>query len=270
MNKRTLGFLVVVLAFLGGINALYSLFFTSKSTGPPINPQGAGGFASAFCSAYFAYSNDTGFHPINTFTGLRDKRRAGDNLISQEVVSAQPLMTTQLEQNYIQAKVLVNLRSKVKVKGEYVEKIEDISSAYVVSLRLLEEQGGYRIVHYPAIQPYELPTGSSLPYPPGAKDEIVEAIKPVLTTFCRAFFVSQNTGDITNFFTSGAQIPKPLAGKFEFLSLEQLEVYGEKKPYLAYVTARVIDKDTGMESSVTLELFVTVENQKYVIESMEL
>lgn len=269
INKRTLGLLVTIMAIIGGLFAINEVFLTTKNTGPPINEQGAGGFAAIFCSAYFPYSVEDGFQSIATYTKLRDTRRASDNLMEQKVISAQPLIASQLDGNYIQAKVLVSLRSKVKVKGEYNEKLEDVRNTYVVSLRILEGPDGYSVIHYPSLSPYTHPAEAAPSYPPATKEEIGERMKPVISTFCRAFFVSKNTDDIANFFKTGADIPKPLAGKFEYISLDKLEVYGEGVPYLVYATAKVVDKTTGLETNTTLELFITMENQKYVIESME-
>lgn len=259
--------MVAILAFIGGLYAINNLFFSPKQMGESFNREGAAGYAASFVSAYFTYSAE-GFEPVSSYTDLRDHRRSQETLQSQEVLSAQAVEINQLQDNYLQAKVLANVRSKVLNKTPYGDRQEIVRNTYLVSLRLLEETGGYKIVHYPALQLYERSNQTQPPYPPQAQEDITEQMRPMATSFFRTFFLSKNTGDISNFFTASAEIPQPLNGKLEFISLDKLEVYGASRPYLVYATLKALESSTGMEMPLTFEMFITTENNRFLIKQL--
>lgn len=264
MNKRILGFAIAILAIIGGVFASFNLFLP-KEKGPVINEKEAAGFAASFISSYFTYSNEAMFEPITYYTSLADIRRAPQNLIKQEVISSETIDVQQLQNNYIKAKVLLNMRANVKKQDDFTEKIVIVRKTYLASVRLLKEENGYRVVQYPSLHPFEKSEKSEPPYPSKTNDDVINAMKPMILSFCRTFFIADTPSDISNYFVPSASVPEPLKNNLEFIRLERIDAYG-KTPWLVYAVVRAKDKATEMEFNMSLEMFVTQKNDRYLIE----
>lgn len=255
------------MAIVGGAYAINNLFFKTNTVGPEINKEGAAGFASTYISSYFTYTKDSGFEPILEFTNQKDNRRAPDNILWQQVIAAQPIEVIHLKDSYLKAKVLFTLKTKKQFGDENYRREEVARETFVATLFLQEGLNGFEVVHYPAVDPYGKVDKLDPPYPKKAQDGVGENIKPMLISFFKTYFSAE---DVANFLAAGAEKPIVTKQAFDYVNIESLEVYGEGMPWLTYATVTVQDKASGIQFSMTYEISVTYENQKFAIQSFNL
>jgi len=265
MDKRTLGFAIAILAVLGGIYAIQNLFLQPQTVEDNSEIMGAGNFASAFLDAYFIYSQGEGFAPIVQFTNLKDQRRAQDTILSQKA-SSKLLSVQQLKSEYSKAQILLTVKTKYLTGEENRQREETKENYYVATVWVVQDAKGYRVIHYPALREFTK-SEADPPYPSAASAELADSMKSMLVSFFRTYFVADKTGDVSNFFSAATE-PVLLNTNLEFVSLDQIEVYGEQMPWLVYANVRARDPDTGLEFNLSFEMFVRYENGKYAIETI--
>lgn len=246
---------------------MQNLFLAPQVEEVHLNKQGAAGFASAFVQSYFKYSKEEGFEPVAAYTILRDNRRATERILKQEVVVAETIEVEQLQGSYFKVQVLLNLKTRHITGEEHREKEEMTNQHYIATVWLSEGVDGFRITHYPALQPVNRFVGSEPPYPKKAEDSVGENMRPMLISFFRTYF---NGEDVANFMAAGAEKPSDMKNTFDFISLENLEIYGENRPWLVYATVRIQDSTTKIQFNMTYEFFMVFENQKFAIQSINI
>lgn len=262
---RTLGTLVAIMALIGGGYAIIQLFNGSQQV-QSSNQEAVGNYAAAFVKSYFTYTGQ-GFESIAPYTELRDMRKQGDNVIKQEVLAAVPLSTSKLSEQYLKSEIFTYIKTTFKkIEGNVVRE-EVKQRAYLVQVNVMDSTTGMYIVHYPSLMSYVFGK-DKVPYPNKPKEEILPTLKPFLESFFRQYFVANVQGELASFFGNGATIPEPMHKDWEYVSLGDVQVYGEQMPYIVYATLTVKHPESLLEMPMTYELMVGREGNKYVIQEV--
>lgn len=268
MARNLLGFLVAVFAIIGGLNAIGSVFISpaqGKEVSEELNSQAATEFANAFIQTYFSYKRGDGFGDINSFTNLSDKRKQQNENVQQvEVKSVRTVNTQNIVGTYMRVESIIIMHTTIKKD----DKETIVPAIYNVAVPILATEQGYLVMHYPSLKLYQKPQAAQPPYPKRASGDVSQRIGSQLDAFLRTYYIATDSDQLSSFIAARGNQVEPLKNTFIYEGIEEIVVYGEKPPYIAYAVVNVKDHKSDMILNVTHEFTIVQENSRYLIESM--
>lgn len=102
---------------------------------------------------------------------------------------------------------------------------------------------------------------------PPSSNTVKQAMKPTIEGFLKAMCEEKEAGNLVNYVGTGSVLV-PLQGRVKFISLDDMQVNGTG-PYIVKAGFTVQDGATGTKLPQVWKLRVTVENQKFFVQSIE-
>lgn len=261
--KRFFGILIVIFAFIGGMNAI-----TARISNTEINEgadESAAGFAAGFLQSYLTI-NETGLGSINAYTSLPDSRiSGGGGQTTQKVLGIWPVHQ---ELDEITKRTIVELIVKTETiaandENRTLKEVRDWRAQVQVTKDGLNQ---YQVVAYPTLRPLLLEPKESVTKLNDIPEDYdtSQQLNPMLISFFKTYFASETSDDMANFFKEKSQID-PMKGTLDFMRIDTITAYGEKAPWLVFSTVRVSDPISKLEVLLTFQLEIELLNGKYYI-----
>jgi hypothetical protein len=268
--KRFLGFVVVILAIMGGLHAVGSALNNPKAgLNQTQQLEEAEGFASGYIKAYLTLPADP--NALKSFSDLQDDRPIQTPDLVQSVLGVWPLGS---EQDPTTRAVHVDLLVQTKTDSKSVvnnHEQENVSvrywRAHVQVSR--DEAGKLNVLKYPSLHPF-IKGAAWLPKMDSQDDSAAKSMTPMLESFFKTYLSAEKTEDMANYFSteSMGQGIQPLNDQLLFDSVEKVEAYG-KGPWLVWVTLHVKDPVTNTMVRESYQLQVIKNQEKYLIQTFQ-
>lgn len=259
--KRFLGFVIAVMAIIGGMNAIGNTLNSEDTSNDQLVFEAEKSYAAAFIQSFLTIG-DRGPIPISTFTSVNDQRKGGKE--KQEVLGVWPLSSYYDENSgFVQVELIVTTETIIpRVNQTDLKEVRNWKAHVQVES---DENSNLGIPTYPTLFPYETSSSSNISL--SSDNESADAMKPMLSSFFKTYMIADRQEDVANFLTEGIKIT-PMHGALEFFDVQKVRAIGEGNEWLVFVDLKVADPLSGLQFFTTYQLEVVKDQEKYYIKNL--